>query len=39
MDGHLTPEEFQKAKSMAVDACYRIYEMQKDALKRRYSAE
>ncbi len=39
MDGHFTPEEFTKARDMAVDACYEIYELQKDALKRRYSAE
>lgn len=39
MDGHFTPQEFRKARAMAVDACYRIYELQKDALKRRYSAE
>lgn len=39
MDGHFTPQEFRKARGMAVDACYRIYELQKDALKRRYSAE
>ncbi|MCK4614335.1 MAG: exosome complex exonuclease Rrp41 [Thermoplasmata archaeon] len=39
MDGHLTPAEFRKARDMAVNACYQIYEMQKDALKRRYAAE
>lgn len=39
MDGHLTPEELVQARDMAIDACHRIYEMQKDALKRRYSAE
>jgi len=39
MDGHFTPDEFKQARRMAVDACHRIYEMQKDALKRRYSAE
>jgi exosome complex component RRP41 len=39
MDGHLTPAEFTQAKDMAIEACNRIYEMQKDALKRRYSAE
>ena len=39
MDGHFTPDEFKKAKDMAVEACYQIYELQKDALKRRYSAE
>lgn len=39
MDGHFTPAEFTKAQNMAIDACNRIYEMQKDALKRRYSVE
>ncbi len=39
MDGHFTKEEFTQAREMAIDACHRIYEMQKDALMRRYSAE
>jgi exosome complex component RRP41 len=39
MDGHLTPDEFRQAKEMAMKACHEIYELQKDALKRRYSAE
>ena len=36
MDGHLTREEYRKALALGKDACMRIHEMQKDALKRRY---
>jgi exosome complex component RRP41 len=36
MDGNLSPEEFQKALSMAVEGCRKIHEMQKEALKRKY---
>lgn len=36
MDGNLSPEEFERALSMAVDGCKKIYEMQKEALKRKY---
>ncbi len=36
MDGDLSPEEFEKALSMAVDGGRKIYEMQKEALKRKY---
>ena len=38
MDGNMTREEFDKAIKMGVDACHEIYELQKDALKRRYAA-
>jgi exosome complex component RRP41 len=37
MDGHLTYEEFQKAMDLSVNAANQIYEMQRDALRRRYS--
>ncbi len=37
MDGDLTTEEFDKAMELAVGACKEIYEIQRDALKRRYS--
>ncbi len=37
MDGHLTYEEFQKAMELSIDASNRIYEMQRDALRRRYA--
>lgn len=36
MDGHLTSDEFEKGLGMAMDACKEIYELQRDALKRRY---
>jgi exosome complex component RRP41 len=36
MDGDLSPDEFEKALSMAVDGCKKIHEMQKEALKRKY---
>jgi len=36
MDGILTAEEFEKALSMAMGGCKRIYEMQKEALKTKY---
>jgi exosome complex component RRP41 len=39
MDGHMTRAEFDKAIEMGVGACKRIYDLQKDALARRYSVE
>jgi exosome complex component RRP41 len=36
MDGILTPDEFEKAVSMAIDGCKKIYELQKEALKTKY---
>lgn len=39
MDGHLTAEEFERAVEMAMSACMRIHELQKDALKRRYAVK
>ncbi len=36
MDGHLTEEEFDQAMRYSMDAAKRIYEVQKDALRRRY---
>ncbi|MDR0778996.1 MAG: exosome complex exonuclease Rrp41 [Methanomassiliicoccaceae archaeon] len=38
MDGNMTREEFDNAIEMGVSACHEIYELQKDALKRRYAA-
>ena len=38
MDGDLSREEFDKGIHMAVEACKQVYEVQRDALKRRYSA-
>jgi len=36
MDGILTPDEFEKAVSIAIDGCKKIYTMQKEALKTKY---
>jgi len=38
MDGDLTNDEFTKGLNMAVGACKKVYDVQRDALKRRYSA-
>ncbi|UCE45930.1 MAG: exosome complex exonuclease Rrp41 [Methanobacteriota archaeon] len=37
MDGDLTTDQFRTGLGMAVDACKRIYEVQRDALRRRYT--
>ena len=37
MDGNMTRSEFDKAIEMGVAACHEIYELQKDALRRRYA--
>jgi len=39
MDGHLTEDEFSKALELAQDACGKIYEIQKQALKSKYMSE
>lgn len=39
MDGHLTPDEFERAIQLATAACMSIHELQRDALRRRYAAE
>ena len=39
MDGNMTREEFDRAIEMAVGACHKVYDLQKDALKRRYAAK
>jgi len=36
MDGSLTEAEFEQALDLAVDACRRIYEMQREALRQKY---
>lgn len=36
MDGGLTEEEFRQALELSTGACRRIYEMQREALKRKY---
>lgn len=37
MDGDLTVEEFDQGLKMGMDACKRIYEMQRNALRTRYA--
>jgi exosome complex component RRP41 len=37
MDGHLTYEEFQKAMDLSLGAAEKLFELQRDALRRRYS--
>jgi exosome complex component RRP41 len=37
MDGNMSRKEFDTAIEMGVAACHEIYELQKDALKRRYA--
>lgn len=39
MDGNFTQEEFEKAFKLAVGGCMKIYEIQKEALKKRYGGE
>jgi len=39
MDGQLTEDEFSKALELAQDACGKIYEIQKQALKSKYIPE
>ncbi len=37
MDGHLTYDEFQKAMDLSLGAAEKLFELQRDALRRRYS--
>lgn len=39
MDGHMTRDELYKALDLGQKACEEIYELQRDALKRRYAVE
>jgi exosome complex component RRP41 len=39
MDGHLTYEEFNQAMDMGFEAAMNIYEIQKEALKKRYAVD
>ena len=39
MDGHMTYDELQQAFDMGFEAAQTIYELQKDALRRRYAVE
>jgi len=38
MDGILTSEEFEKAVNLAIDGCKKIYAMQREALKAKYTS-
>jgi exosome complex component RRP41 len=38
MDGSLSGEEFKQALDMSIDACRKIYEMQREALRLKYHA-
>jgi len=38
MDGHLTADEFDKAMELSIGATKQIYEIQRDALRRRYES-
>ncbi|MCK4445421.1 MAG: exosome complex exonuclease Rrp41 [Thermoplasmata archaeon] len=39
MDGNFTSEEFDIALKSSIDACHKIHELQKDALRRRYAVD
>jgi exosome complex component RRP41 len=39
MDGSLTEEEFKQALDLSINACRRIYDMQRDALRQKYHVE
>ncbi len=39
MDGHLTMEEFNKAVDMGMNACMEIYEIQKEAMRKKYPGD
>ena len=38
MDGHLTADEFDRAMGLSIGAAKKIYEIQRDALRRRYES-
>lgn len=39
MDGNLSIEEYEKAMELSIDACEEIYELQREALKNKYSTD
>lgn len=39
MDGHLTPDEFEKALDLAIEGCKKISAAQREAIKNRYGEE
>jgi expansin (peptidoglycan-binding protein) len=36
MDGSFTEEEFRQALEMSINACRKIYDMQREALRQKY---
>jgi exosome complex component RRP41 len=38
MDGHMTREEFRQALQLAMKGCQQLYELQKEALREKYSS-
>lgn len=39
MDGHMTPDEFEKALDLAIEGCNKINAVQKEAIKNKYGEE
>ena len=39
LDGDFTKEELEKAKSLAIEGCKQVYELQKEALKKKYQVK
>ncbi len=39
MDGNLSEDEYEEAMDMSIEACKEIYEIQKEALREKYSTE
>jgi exosome complex component RRP41 len=39
MDGILSTEEAEKALSLAIDGCKKVYEIQREALKKKYGID
>jgi exosome complex component RRP41 len=37
LDGEFTKDELEKAKTYAMDGCRKVYELQKEALKKKYA--
>ena len=39
MDGIMTPEENEKALNLAIEGCKKVYEVQREALKKKYGID
>jgi exosome complex component RRP41 len=39
LDGEFTKDEFEQAKAYAMEGCKKVYELQKEALKRKYAVK